>query len=165
MQGRSWRPLLANTAAPGWRQSFFCQYFLEAGFDTPTVLAARTTAGKLVKYPGNEGWTELFDLQQDAFETNNVFGQPLHQPTRAALEAEFDQLLLDTGLAARFGTPQPGPAGVTLPLTGGLGPRYQIEYGPDLQSWTPLQSVKMTGTQTNLSDPGTGFYRARMIAN
>src|SRR5207249_96054 len=38
MQGRSWAPLLTGKAAD-WRKSFMAEYFYEAPFNTPTMLA------------------------------------------------------------------------------------------------------------------------------
>jgi arylsulfatase A-like enzyme len=71
MQGRSWKRLLEGKSAD-WRTSFFYEYFLEANLGPPTVLAVRTETAKLIKYPGHDNWTELFDLRADPYETNNL---------------------------------------------------------------------------------------------
>jgi len=90
MQGRSWRPLLSGKAAD-WRQSFLAEYFLEANFPTtPTVVAVRTLTAKLIKYPGHDEWTELFDLAHDPYETKNLVRDPAHQALLARMSAEFD---------------------------------------------------------------------------
>src|SRR2546421_10371286 len=61
MQGKSWRPLLEGTAGNAWRPVFFYEYFYENNFATPTITAIRSGDRKLVKYPGHDDWTEMFD--------------------------------------------------------------------------------------------------------
>jgi arylsulfatase A-like enzyme len=91
MQGRSWRPLLTGKAAD-WRKSFLAEYFRENAFPgTPTLVAVRTADAKLVKYPGHEEWTELFDLARDPYETKNLTADPAHKNLLARMQAEFDQ--------------------------------------------------------------------------
>lgn len=91
MQGRSWRPLLAGKPA-GWRQSFLVEYFHENQFPTtPTLVAVRTADAKLVKYPDHDEWTELFDLVQDPYETENLAADPARKALLARMLAELDQ--------------------------------------------------------------------------
>jgi N-acetylglucosamine-6-sulfatase len=94
MQGRSWRPLLKgdSVATAGWRKAFFYEYFYEANFaQIPTVLAVRTERAKLIKYPGHDDWTELFDLAADPYETKNLAADPASKDLLAAMRAEFDK--------------------------------------------------------------------------
>jgi arylsulfatase A-like enzyme len=92
MQGRSMVPLLTG-AHTGWRESFLAQYFLEREYpNTPTWLAVRTPNAKLVKYPGHDEWTELFDLSKDPYETQNLARDPEHAPLLAELAAEMERL-------------------------------------------------------------------------
>lgn len=87
-QGRSLRPLLEGRAPADWRTAFFYEYFREANFAAPTVLALRTTTHKLVTYPGKQDWTEVFDLKADPYETKNLAAA---DPGLAAkLRAQFD---------------------------------------------------------------------------
>jgi arylsulfatase A-like enzyme len=90
MQGRSWRPLLEGKDAD-WRRAFFYCYFYENNFATPTVTAVRTEKAKLVKYPGHDDWTELFDLGRDPYELKNLFADPESAGLRRELEAEYDR--------------------------------------------------------------------------
>jgi arylsulfatase A-like enzyme len=91
MQGRSWRPLLSGKTA-GWRKSFLFEYFLENAFPgTPTLFGVRTADAKLVKYPGHEEWTELFDLAHDPYETNNLAAVPARKDLLGRMQAEFDR--------------------------------------------------------------------------
>ena len=72
------RPQLAAAAGrrrrgtANWRTAFFYEYFFERNFSIPTVLAVRTDTAKLIKYPGHDEWTELFDLAADPYETKNL---------------------------------------------------------------------------------------------
>ena len=88
MQGRSWKPLLEGNAA-GWRQSYYYEYFVEQQYSIPHVQAIRTEQAKLIKYPGHEEWTELFDLSADPYETKNLISDPAKAELRQKLEAEF----------------------------------------------------------------------------
>jgi arylsulfatase A-like enzyme len=92
MQGRSWRPLLeGNAAAANWRTAYFYEYFFERNYAIPTVLAVRTDKAKLIKYPGHDDWTELFDLAADPYETKNLVADPASKDLLAELQAEFDK--------------------------------------------------------------------------
>lgn len=90
MQGRSWKPLLEGK--PGeWRRAFFYEYFYERNYAIPTVFAVRTDTAKLIKYPGHDDWTELFDLKADPYEMKNLANDPAAKDLRARLEAEFER--------------------------------------------------------------------------
>jgi len=73
-QGKSWVPLAEGKTVP-WRKSFLYEYFYERNFNTPTIVALRTENAKLVVYPGQEEWTELFDLSTDPNEQHNLYTQ------------------------------------------------------------------------------------------
>ena len=90
MQGISLVPLLRGTAS-SVRSEFLYEYFYETGFAVPTIVALRRNRYKLVTYPFAPGWTQLFDLRNDPFETVNLAASPAAQGTlgtmRAALAA------------------------------------------------------------------------------
>lgn len=88
MQGRSWRPLLEGKS-DDWRRTFFYCYYHENGFKTPTMMAVRSDSAKLVKYPGHEEWTELFDLKADPFEMDNLIKDPHRAELREEMEAAY----------------------------------------------------------------------------
>ncbi|MEX2308858.1 MAG: sulfatase-like hydrolase/transferase [Pirellulales bacterium] len=71
-QGRSLRPLLEAETRADWRTAFFYEYFKEGQYESPTMLAVRTATHKLITYPGHDEWTELFDLENDPYETKNL---------------------------------------------------------------------------------------------
>jgi len=57
----------------------------------PPMLAVRTDLAKLIKYPGHDDWTELFDLANDPYETKNLAGDPSAKNLLVKMEAEFDR--------------------------------------------------------------------------
>jgi arylsulfatase A-like enzyme len=91
MQGQSWRPLVEGKPAE-WRKAWFYEYFQERNFPgTPTVLGVRTKTAKLIKYPGHDDWTEVFDLKADPYETKNLALDPTRKELRDGLEVLFEQ--------------------------------------------------------------------------
>ena len=90
MHGRSWKPLLEGKPA-AWREAFFYCYFHERGFNAPLTTAVRTADAKLIKYPGHDEWTEVFDLRADPYETRNLAADAASADLRRKLEAEYDK--------------------------------------------------------------------------
>lgn len=118
MPGKSWRPLLAKEAPAGpFRTAFFFEYFREngpkkkaanpsvGGYNTPTLTGVRTATDKLLKYRDHPGWTELFDLAADPYETTNLFADPKHAGVRAKLEKEYDRLVRELDYTVPAGVP------------------------------------------------------------
>jgi arylsulfatase A-like enzyme len=98
MQGRSWRPLLTGNAK-NWRRSWFYEYFAEKQRNSrvPDITAVRTANAKLIVYSGHEEWTEMFNLEADPYETQNLLRDPAHAGLRKELEAEHERLLKVVG--------------------------------------------------------------------
>jgi arylsulfatase A-like enzyme len=92
--GRSMCPLLENDEAPAdWRDAFLYEYFKEGQYTSPTVLAVRSATHKLIKYPGHDGWTEVFDLANDPYETKNLADDA---ELLAKLQSKLDEQLRAT---------------------------------------------------------------------
>ncbi len=72
-----------------WRLTFFYEYFYERNFATPTITAIRSGDSKLIKYPGHEKWTEMFNLGADRYELHNLANDPKHQAERYDIESEL----------------------------------------------------------------------------
>jgi N-acetylglucosamine-6-sulfatase len=71
---------------------------LENAFpQTPTFVAVRTKTAKLIKYPGHEDWTELFDLANDPYETKNLVAEPEHNAFLAHMNDELEKQVKATG--------------------------------------------------------------------
>lgn len=91
MHGRSFKPLVEGKKTD-WRTAFFYCYYFEKGYPTtPTVTAVRTDTAVMIKYPGHEKWTEVFDLTKDPYQLKNLFGDAGAARLRQDLEAEYDR--------------------------------------------------------------------------
>ncbi|MDQ5980770.1 MAG: hypothetical protein QG602_3748 [Verrucomicrobiota bacterium] len=121
MQGRSWRPLLTGQTVP-WRQSWFYEYFAENQKNTrvPDLTAVRTVDAKLIKYPGHQAWTELFDLKNDPYETKNLFDDPAAAALKARMLAEHDRLARELGFRVPSFVDRPPDWGQPGSLAGDL---------------------------------------------
>jgi hypothetical protein len=56
--------------------------------------------------------------------------------------------------------------GFRATLTGATGSNYQISVSTDLRTWTPLSTLKLTGTSGTFTDASAGssrrYYRAQL---
>jgi N-acetylglucosamine-6-sulfatase len=73
IQGYSFTNLLKGNANGWQRDKVFYEYYWEAAFpQTPTMFAVRSDRYKYIYYNGVWDINELFDLQNDPFEMNNL---------------------------------------------------------------------------------------------
>jgi arylsulfatase A-like enzyme len=63
--------------------------------------AVRTERHKYIQYTELSGMDELYDLERDPYEMNNLFANPQGAPTLQAMRDELARLLRDTGGHAR----------------------------------------------------------------
>lgn len=87
MQGCSFKDLAKGETPKNWRKSFLCYYRKELG-DTPTCRGIRTENAKLIIYPKNPEWTEVYDLKADPYELNRL---PADGPLARELHAELEK--------------------------------------------------------------------------
>ena len=111
VQGRSFAPLLSGSTPADWPQSMYYRYWMhnDGSHSCPAHYGVRTKLHKLICYynepldqPGARGpsspmeW-ELFDLEADPFETNNLYGAPGSEALVAELMAELARLQVMVG--------------------------------------------------------------------
>ncbi|TLX71807.1 sulfatase [Labilibacter sediminis] len=108
MQGKSFRTILETGKEPkDWKQAAYYHYWLHmAHHEVPAHIAIRTKTHKLIQFYGTSNkstnskdfnaptppaW-ELYDLQKDPHEMNNVYGQPEFISTQDKLKKELKAL-------------------------------------------------------------------------
>ena len=85
-QGLSFLNITRGNRA-NWRDHFLYEYFWERSFpQTPTVLGVRTNRYKYMKYHGIWDRYELYDLEHDPDEMNNLLGEFLQNNEAGVLE-------------------------------------------------------------------------------
>jgi len=102
IHGTSWKRLLSGEARR-WRRSWFYEYNYEKQFPyTPNVRGVRTDRWKYVHYPHGDGtpdrhMAELYDLESDPGEANNLINDPNRREIVGRLKRELRRLMKATG--------------------------------------------------------------------
>jgi arylsulfatase A-like enzyme len=93
MQGRSIRTLLQGKTPKDWRKSMYYHYY-----EYPAVHSAkrhygvRTQRYKLIHFYNDIDQWELYDLQKDPDELNNIYDDPAYTDVVKKLKAELSRL-------------------------------------------------------------------------
>ncbi len=96
MQGLSLIPLLKGEE-PEWRDRVFYEYYWEHHYpQTPTVHGIRTEKYKLMRYFGVWDRNELYDMENDPEEMNNLIDSPEHKQVVSELSNEIYDWLENT---------------------------------------------------------------------
>ena len=96
LDGQSFYPLLQGREIP-WRDAIFYEYYWERNFPhTPTIHGIRTDRFKYIHYHGIWDIDELYDLQEDPEEINNLIDSPDHQILSSDLNKRMFDWLKNT---------------------------------------------------------------------
>jgi N-acetylglucosamine-6-sulfatase len=124
LDGRSMLPLLREGDAP-WRTELLYEYFWERNFpQTPTVHALRGDRYKYIRYHGLWDVDELYDLQEDPDEAQNLIASPEHREIVAGMNRRLFEILEETG-------------GMSIPLSPDYGRQFNLRR-PDKAAPAPF---------------------------
>jgi N-acetylglucosamine-6-sulfatase len=97
IQGRSFLPLAQGRQIP-WRDGLLYEYYWERNFpQTPTIHALRGDRYKYVRYQGLWDLDELYDLQADPLEMQNLIDSPAHKSIALEMNKKLFATLESTG--------------------------------------------------------------------
>jgi arylsulfatase A-like enzyme len=89
MQGRSMLPIWKGKAPEDWRKYVYYHYYESGGeHNVAKHVGVRSDSYKLIYYYENKDW-ELYDLQKDTSELNNVYGNPDYKEIEDKLKNEL----------------------------------------------------------------------------
>ena len=95
--GRNFLPLLQGKSIP-WRDGLFYEYYWERSFPmTPTMHALRGDRYKYIHYYGIWDIDELYDLQEDPLEANNLISSPKHQDVVKKMNRQMFDIMETSG--------------------------------------------------------------------
>jgi len=103
-QGRSLVPLLQDATVP-WRSSVLIEYYSDRVFPRMLTMgyqAVRTERYKYIHYLELPGMDELYDLQADLFELDNIIDTEAGRALLPGLRAELTRLQQESGYRADF---------------------------------------------------------------
>jgi len=93
MQGQSLRPLLNGHRPWGWRDALYYHYYMYPGYHmVKKHYGVRTKRYKLIHFYDDIDQWELFDLQKDPHELNNVYDDPKYAKVVKKLKARIKEL-------------------------------------------------------------------------
>ena len=115
MDGSSFKKLLYQESIP-WRDTVYYEYFWERPFpQTPTVHAVRTSQYKFIRYHGVWDINELYDIENDPNEMNNLIRNEDYAEVAKGLREALFTWLSETG-------------GESMPLKPDHGKRFDHIY-------------------------------------
>lgn len=115
MDGYSFAALLKGEKI-NWRDRIYYEYFWERPFpQTPTVHAVRTDKYKFIRYYGIWDINELYDLENDPLEMNNLIRSEAHQEIAKTLRTDIFTWLEETN-------------GKNIPIKRDHGKRFDHKY-------------------------------------
>ncbi|MGN6542550.1 MAG: sulfatase family protein [Ginsengibacter sp.] len=89
MQGKSMLPIWKGKTPDDWRRYVYYHYYESGGeHNVAKHIGVRSDRYKLIYYYENGDW-ELYDLQKDPNELNNIYNKPDYQKIRDSLKNEL----------------------------------------------------------------------------
>lgn len=103
-QGTSLIPVLDGSST-SWRSSVLVEYYTDQVFPRTLTMgyqAVRTGTHKYINYLELSGMDELYDLEKDPFELNNLIGTEEGNRLLPGLKAELARIQRETGYSPEF---------------------------------------------------------------
>ena len=100
VHGRSLIPLFKGETPADWRKSFLIEYYSDTVMPRLVKMgykAVRTEKWKYIQYVDLEDMDEIYNLESDPYEMNNLIGDAASQDTLGEMKAELARLLMKTG--------------------------------------------------------------------
>jgi arylsulfatase A-like enzyme len=91
MQGRSLVPLFEVREEQNWRDAVYYHYYEDA-FGVAPHYGVRTRNFKLIRFDANPASWELYDLQDDPCELNNLYPDPNYEGIANGLKQKLEEL-------------------------------------------------------------------------
>lgn len=95
MQGRSFLSILDGRRSEDWRSSMYYRYY-RSHFETEAHVGVRTPTHKLIYCHDIDEW-ELYDLERDPIEMQNLASDPSHRDKFNELKADLSRLQSELG--------------------------------------------------------------------
>jgi N-acetylglucosamine-6-sulfatase len=97
LDGASFLPLMRGVQTP-WRDTLLYEYYWERNYpQTPTLHALHTDRYKYIRCHGVWDIDELYDMQEDPLESNNLIFSKEHQPMVREMNQKLFAMLEKTG--------------------------------------------------------------------
>jgi len=96
MDGASFKNLLYQKST-NWKDTIFYEHFWERVYPVPTVHAVRTSNYKYIRYYGLYDLNELYDIENDPLEMNNLISDPRYAQVAIELNKAISNWLSTTG--------------------------------------------------------------------
>ena len=94
--GQSFWSIARGISSP-WRSALLYEYYWEWNYpQTPTVFAVRGDRFKFIRYHGIWDTDELYDIQNDSHELNNLITDPAYVETAVQMKKQLYQLLTES---------------------------------------------------------------------
>lgn len=98
MQGRSFLALARGQAVADWRKDWLYEYYEYPGYENVRPhRGVRTERYKYIHFFTEPQEYELYDLQVDPDENDNLYGKPGHEELIARLRGRLEELRRETG--------------------------------------------------------------------
>lgn len=131
-EGASLMPLAKGEEVADWRDELLYEYFWERWApSTPTIHALITPRWKYVRAYGLWDVHELYDIENDPHELNNLFPDSEHRPRGLEMDARLFELLEEGG-------------GDQIPLYRGWSGSAKQLRDPEASDWAPFPDFMMS---------------------